>query len=344
MELLTQLNDHRRKVDFDSFDITVKELISMLKENLIDIAPSYQRQFRWKVDRQSMLIESVYLGIPIPPLFMAANPDGSWEVIDGVQRLSTLIHFCGDDVIRNKIGLGSKLKLSELVKLSAFNNKRYEDLPQSVQIQFLLKPLRVTTISDKSDKDVRFDLFERLNTGGVILTAQEIRSCVYKGNFNELLKDLSRNIAFNEVVKLPKERETDGTKEEFVLRFFAFYDEYLNFQHSVKDFLNNYMKNAAKSFDYSNKVFLFNRVFEYLSNILPQGITRSNRTTTPANLYEAVVVGTALAFHERENLTGGDIITWMHSSELKIMTTGATNSYPKVKGRIEFCRDKLLGR
>lgn len=343
MELLSQLSDHRRKVDFDSFDITVKELISMVKENLIDIAPSYQRQFRWKTDRQSMLIESVFLGIPIPPLFMAANPNGSWEVIDGVQRLSTLIHFCGDDDLRNNIGLKSSLKLNELEKLTAFNNKRYEDLPQSVQIQFLLKPLRVTTISDKSDKDVRFDLFERLNTGGVILTAQEIRSCVYKGRFNELLKELSKDIAFNIVVKLPKERETDGTKEEFVLRFFAFLDEYLNFQHSVKEFLNNYMKNATKSFDYNIKVNLFHHVFEYLSNILPQGISRINRKTTPVNLYEAVVVGAALAFIVREKLNGENINTWLHSPDLKRMTTGATNSNPKVTGRIEYCRDRFLG-
>jgi Protein of unknown function DUF262 len=101
------LNEQKRRVDFDSYDITVKELVGMVGDNMIDIAPEYQRRFRWDIKRQSALIESVFLGIPIPTLFMAANPDGTWELIDGVQRLSTLIHFVGDPGQRRKIGLGS---------------------------------------------------------------------------------------------------------------------------------------------------------------------------------------------------------------------------------------------
>ena len=179
-DLIAQLNEQKRKVDFDSFDITVKELVSMVAHSYIDIAPEYQRQFRWKDDRQSALVESVFLGIPIPSLFMAANADGTWELIDGVQRLSTLIHFVGDEQTRSLISVPKVLKLSGLEKLTDFNGHTFEQLPQSVQMQFVLKPLKVTTISDKSDLEIRFDLFERLNTGGVILTSQEIRSCVFR--------------------------------------------------------------------------------------------------------------------------------------------------------------------
>ena len=101
--LITQLNEQKRKVDFNSYDISVKELISMVQEGIIDIAPEYQRQFRWKEDRQSALIESIFLGIPVPSLFMATNNDGSWELIDGVQRLSSIIHFAGNEEVRKKI-------------------------------------------------------------------------------------------------------------------------------------------------------------------------------------------------------------------------------------------------
>src|ERR1019366_3786326 len=132
-------------------------------------------------------IESVFLGIPVPSLFMAANADGRWELIDGVQRLSTLVRYIGDPAVREAIGRPNPLKLSGLEKLSAFNSFAYQELPKSVQLQFSLKPLKVTTISDKSDLNVRFDLFERLNTGGVRLEPQEIRSCIYRGSFNELL-------------------------------------------------------------------------------------------------------------------------------------------------------------
>jgi uncharacterized protein with ParB-like and HNH nuclease domain len=78
--------------------------ITMIKEGYIDISPAYQRHFRWTREKQSMLIESVYLGIPVPSLYMATNQDGSWEVVDGVQRLSTLIHFVGDEEVRKKLG------------------------------------------------------------------------------------------------------------------------------------------------------------------------------------------------------------------------------------------------
>src|SRR5258707_9371503 len=111
MDIITELNEQKRKVDFNSYDISVKELISMVGEDIIDIAPEYQRQFRWKEDRQSVLIESIFLGIPVPSLFMATNSDGSWELIDGVQRLSSIIHFAGSEEIRRKIQITSELKL-----------------------------------------------------------------------------------------------------------------------------------------------------------------------------------------------------------------------------------------
>src|SRR5262245_42088983 len=120
--LIDQLNDQKRKVDFDTYDITVKELLSMVTNKLIDIAPEYQRQFRWDEARQSEFVESVFLGIPIPSLFMAANSDGSWELIDGVQRLSSLIHFAGDPECRKAIHGGTPLSVTGLEKLSSFNN------------------------------------------------------------------------------------------------------------------------------------------------------------------------------------------------------------------------------
>jgi hypothetical protein len=342
-DLLTQLNDQKRKVDFDTFDITVKELVNMIAEGFIDIAPEYQRQFRWKEERQSALIESVFLGIPIPSLFMAANPDGKWELIDGVQRLSTLVHFIGDEEVREKITAKEPLKLTGLEKLDKFNHYMFQELPQSIQFQFLLKPLKVTTISDKSDLNVRFDLFERLNRGGIILTDQEIRSCIYRGSFNELLRTLADSKQFQMAVRLPQERELDGTREEYVLRFFAFLHDYKNFDHSVKEFLNNYMKKATEKFNYKDDVELFDNVFLELSKVLPKGISRANRSTTPVNLYEGVAVGAALAYQKTGMIVTSNILEWIHSEELRGLTTDATNSNPKVRGRIEFCRDKFLG-
>lgn len=342
-----QLNEQKRKVDFNTFDLSVKELVSMFNDGIIDIAPEYQRQFRWKDDRQSNLIESIFLGIPIPSLFMATNTDNTWELIDGVQRLSSIIRFCGDQNVIKKLQETqsekvTNLKLSELNKLTTFNNKKFTDLPRAIQLDFLLKPLKVITLSDKSDLNVRFDLFERLNTGGISLSDQEIRSCIYRGKFNDFIKDLSGYDNFKKTVILTKSMEMDGTREEFVLRFFAFLNNYKNFDHSVVDFLNNYMLFASKSgnFDYSKNEILFKKVFDELSKI-PNGISRKQKTT-PVNLFEGVAVGAGLAFKEKKSINLKNVSQWMISDELRKFTTGATNTKTKVKGRIEFCKEKFI--
>jgi hypothetical protein len=342
-DLLTQLNDQKRKVDFDSYDITVKELVGMVGDNMIDIAPEYQRRFRWDDKRQSALIESVFLGIPVPALFMAANPDGTWELIDGVQRLCTLIHFVGDEGQRKKIGVDEPLRLTEITKLSHFDGKAFADLPGPIQLQFRLKPLKITTISDKSDNAVRFDLFERLNTGGVLLTPQEIRACLYRGEFNELLRELARDPNFRKVVLLREDQKNNGTREEFVLRFFAYTYAYQDFEHIVKDFLNAYMERSSKSFQYAEGQKLFKRVFRELALVLPDGITRG-RANTPVNLFEAVVTGAALALQMAGVLVTTGIGQWLRSKELARYTTVGTNNKALVQKRIEFCRDKFLGK
>lgn len=346
MSLDSELNEQKRRVDFNTYDISVKELVSMFSDKLIDVAPAYQRQFRWKDDRQSNLIESIFLGIPIPSLFMATNPDNSWELIDGVQRLSSIIRFCGEDTAREKLNKTDShlepLKLKKLKKLGSFNNKTFKDLPRTIQLDFLLKPMKVTTLSDKSDMSVRFDLFERLNTGGVSLTDQEIRSCIYRGRFNDFIKQLTEYPNFKKTVVLTKAMESDGTREEFVLRFFAFLNNYSNFDHSVVEFLNNYMMETSKSnsFDYAANETLFKAVFDSLA-VLQSGISRKQKTT-PVNLFEGVAVGAAVAYQQKQPLNMEAIEEWMVSDELRVFTTGATNTKAKVKGRIEYCRDKFL--
>ena len=340
---LNELSAQKMKVDFDSFDITVKELVSMATTGLLDIAPEYQRQFRWDEVRQSEFVESIFLGIPIPSLFTAANADGSWELIDGVQRLSSLIHFIAEDDIRHTLSLSEPLAMEGLEKLKTFNGSTFADLPVSIQTQFLLRPLKVIAVSDKSDFDVRFDLFERLNSGGVSLTAQEIRSCIYRGSFNMLLKDLSQSADFKHVMRLPEEAESNGTREEMLLRFFAFFNNYQNFDHSVVGFLNDFMRAATEGFDYGRNLEVFHRTFAQLREALPHGLTRG-RSTTPFNLFEAISVGAALAIAERGSLYIAGAEDWVRSAEMKRLTTGATNSNPRVRDRIEYARDKFLNR
>jgi len=339
--LIDQLENERRRVDFDTFDISVKELVSMAHQSIIDIAPEYQRQFRWPTKNQSRFIESVFLGIPVPSLFMAANKDGSWELIDGVQRLSSLIHYVGDEEQRLKIGKTKLLKLQDLEVLTQFEDTTYEDLPSTLRLKFSLRPLKVTTLSDKSDLKVRFDLFERLNTGGIKLTDQEIRACVYRGPFNDFLDQMSKNQDFLVCVNLTESKENDGTKQEFVLRFFAYLHSREKFDHSVVGFLSDYMAEASIQFNYKKNRTLFEKTFAELRQALPSGIKRGNRKTTPVNLFEAISVGAALAVSQNHSLQGSGVETWINDEELTKLTSEASNNRQRVHARIDYCYNKF---
>jgi hypothetical protein len=343
-DLIDELDKQRRTVDFDTYDVLVQQLIAMVESGAIDVAPVYQRQFRWDISKRSRLIESVLLGVPVPSLFMAANRDGSWELVDGVQRLSTLVQFAGTTNARSKLALAGPLTLEDLEKLPKFNGLTFEDLPESLRLQFFHRPIKVITLSDKSDLIVRFDLFERLNTGGVALTNQEIRACIYRGQFGAFLVRLASSPTFAHVLRLTQKQEHDGTREECVLRFFAFFHGYQTFVHSVVEFLNDYMDGASKVFDYASGEQRFTATMTRLAKALPHGIVRSpTRKTTPINLFEAVAVGAALALEQRPRLVMRGVSRWLRSAELKRLTTGATNNRQMVTGRIEFCRDRFLG-
>jgi hypothetical protein len=346
MGLELQLKTQRRTVDFDTFDIHMQQLISMLKQKQIWIAPAYQRKFRWGNDRCSQFIESVMLGIPVPSLFMATNADNTWEVVDGVQRLSTLIRFAGGKELCSEHSLeAGMLVLSDLKKLTAFNGFRMDQLPPTLQQHFWTRPCKVVTLNDKSDLIVRYDLFERLNTGGVALSPQEIRDCVFRGPFADKIDEWSENADFRKSVKLTPLQQRDATAEECVLRFFAFRERYKKFEHGVGTFLSDYMEAASKSFDYAGGDEIFTRTFKELSRVFPNGIRRpGGKGTTPLNLFEGVAVGASLALDRVQKLDTADLKKWMASEVLRKYTTGATNNRLAVLGRIEFCRNRFLGK
>lgn len=349
-QIRDQLNNQRRKVDYDSYDVTIDELVRRVASGRIEVAPVYQRQFRWDTARQSTLIESFLLGVPVPPLYMATNSPVNevlqWEVVDGVQRLLTLVNFLGDDNARASAGLeGESLKLHGLEKLENINGLEFSQLPTDIQGLLLDRPTKVIVLNDKSSKQVRFDLFERLNTGGLKLTDQEVRECVFRGDFIDFITEASVDKNFLQVVNIPASKVRDGTPQEMVLRFFAYLHGYEKFNHSVKDFLNEYTEQASENTSCLESLREeFENTFQFLSRIFPEGIRRNSRATTPVNLFEGVTVGAALALREKESIVETVNPTWITSPEMTSSTTGATNSRVQVQRRIEISRDAFLKR
>lgn len=347
IDLQTALDSHRQKIDVENFDLTIREIISMVRSGEIKRSPSYQRKFRWKLADESRLIESLLLGLPVPNVFVATNPDGSWELVDGLQRVSTILHFALDDSNESDLALikemsrTENLVLSGLDKLSAFNEKKFSSLPQPLQFLFLKRQFRVTALSDKSDHSARFDLFERLNRGGIALSPQEVRDCVYRGEFSDLLTDLATDKDFLKLIKVQELHKTDGTLEEQVLKFFAYLNHRDHFDGSVVEFLNGYIALRHKDTKLSKDKTEFLDVMKALSKELDGPILRKNTKLTPLNHFEAILVGAAEVLRNKQELQPQP--GWLDDQVLTKYSSGGTNTKSMLNGRIQRASELFLG-
>jgi hypothetical protein len=274
---------------------------------------------------------------------MATNEDATWEVIDGLQRLTTLLYFTQPELVRAGGGHHSPLKLKGLEKVPSLNGATFDDLPSTIKLSFLTRPLRVTVLNDRSDYQVRFDLFERLNTGGITLHEQEIRNCVFQGAFNDLIRSCANDVRLDALVKR-KDKAGRGNLEELALKFYAYLEWRENFSHSVKEFLNQYM--AFKTDSFQNKTELshiFDATMSVLSEALPGGIVRSNRpNSTPLVLFEAITVGVADVLASGGDVDFDKLREVLDDEGLKDLTTGATNSLPKLRARIDLVSKRVV--
>jgi hypothetical protein len=314
----------------------------MAEANELIRAPEYQRKFRWTADDESYLIESLLLGLPVPSIYVASNPDGTWEVVDGLQRLSTLIHFMSSDPTSLKrLGKEKSLCLTELRKLPSFNDYHYLDLPTPIRLQFAKRSLRVTALSDKSDPEIRFEVFERLNKGGVSLTPQEVRACIYRGPFAELLRELGEQPNFKRLVKLQPIHQNDGTREELALKFFAYLNWSDEYDGNVKSLLNRYMKEEGPKLSIDDSRELFNSVVDGILGITDGPVLRSGYGNTPLNQLEAVMVGAGRVLVAGKKLRMPPL-DWLNDADLVRASTKGTNTKSSFDTR-NARAEKLLG-
>ncbi len=330
-----QLNLERNKVDVASVSFSVREIVRMYEDDELSIAPSYQRKYRWPKSVASTFVESVFLGLPIPPIFVATNADFQWEVVDGLQRISTLIHFLGEDEESVKrIGRSGSLVLEGLEKLTQLNGSGYPALPPSIQRYFARQPLQVISLTDKSDRSVRFDLFERLNTGAISLTPQEVRSAVYRGDFLNFIEELSANLDLRSLLKLQESNQNDGTTTEQVLKFFAYKDNQHLFKGAVTSFLNDFTEQSSKEFDYIHQRSVFESTMKFLAGALGGPFLRRNTSITPLVQFEACAIGVARIIEEgKKPVVPSD--DWLNDTQLVDASTGGTNTRSMLGRRIE---------
>ena len=223
----------KRAVYTESSDPEIDSLHNKYQRGKLVVQPEFQREFVWDVTRASRLVESALLSIPIPIVYISEEPDNKEYVIDGQQRLTSFFSF-----LDGHFPDGRDFKLAGLKVFSELNGKKYADLPEKLQDDIRYFKLRTVTFKRDSDENLKFEIFERLNTGSVPLNDQELRNCIYRGPYNGLIEELSNDADFRHLLDLakPDRRKKDV---ELVLRFCAFYHAtYLNYKPPIRNFLN----------------------------------------------------------------------------------------------------------
>lgn len=313
----------------------------MVGDGELNAAPVYQRKFRWDEEDESRLIESLLLGLPVPSVFVASNEDFSLEIVDGLQRISTLVHFLSSDPVDlEKIGKPGPLKLKGMKKLGELEGKEFSSLPEEVQRYFGRLPLRITTLTDKSDKEIRFQLFERLNRGALALSPQEVRTVVYRGALIDLIRDLADDPVFRTLVKLEAPAEEDGTRDELVLKFFAYLDWYDRYDGRVRDFLNEYAEEYSDPDDIEERRELFQEVVKRVTAAAGAPFLRGDYHSTPLNQLEAVLVGAGRLLRAGKSIrSSAPEIT--EDAKLKKASKAGTNTGPRFRERITRAEEIL---
>lgn len=280
--LLNEIERAQRLVRTDAYQMSIGEIVTMYEEKEITIDPEFQRLFRWEIGQKSKLIESLLLGIPIPSIFVFEKDDGTWELIDGLQRISTILEFMGR--LREGDGLRPPSVLEATKYLPSLHNGVWElsdriiDVPReeqsaidkSLQLAIRRSRIAVEILKRPSDDQTKYDLFQRLNAGGTQANAQELRNCVLlmiNGDYYRNVRAAAEQAVFQKVVSVSDDQQEKQRHMELAMRFLAHalvpYDGRLD----VEEYIDESSVTLAQAGDAAGAVSLINQTFGLLHEV-----------------------------------------------------------------------------
>lgn len=344
-------------------DFLLPQIVDFIKtDRWINLHPEYQRRLVWDVKKKSLLIESLLMNVPIPPVFLYEYDLSRYETMDGQQRLNTIVDF-----------YSNRFKLRGLKTWSALNGRSYDDCPPRIQRGIDRRRLSAVVLLAESGgklssvNDVRHTVFDRLNTGGQNLNAQELRNCIYSGSFNDLLVELAGTRSFNEVWDIPPYEDNIRSGQvnailrenryfrrmtdcELVLRFFAFRKS-SRLHGAVKRILDNCMEEyrsvSEEQVETFREVFLTRldlarELFGMRTFRIPQEGS-SGKLSIP--LYDAIMVALDRHFDSKERLLlqrdnlHADLLKTLDDEYVYRIITGRPNTATAIKERQKILRD-----
>ena len=327
MALRDELEIARKDIKTDSYPISIRELASLYREGELDIHPEFQRFLRWSTEQKTTLVESLLLGIPIPSIFVFQRTDGVLDVVDGLQRISTILHFMGE--LKDENGnMLSPLVMSKATYLPSLEGKQWlsddnsKSVGEDIQKFFRQEKIDIKILLRESDDQAKYELFQRINTGGTPLSDQEVRNCILiminRDSFFEI-ENLSRYDRFINCCPIPERLSLERYDLELVLRFLLLKDiktkDILD-SFDLSQFLTTEMREsfAPGARDFKSDYDVFRRVFAALDeacgdNALRKYDAKKKRFGGPflISAFELIALGVAANI----DFVEGKGVTWL---------------------------------
>jgi hypothetical protein len=282
MSLENEIDKRSQEISTDALSMSVGEIVTLYRDGELDIHPEFQRFFRWTSQQKSKFIESLLLGIPIPSIFVSQTETGTWDVVDGLQRIATILELMGE-LVNQDGGTIPPLVLEKTRYLPSLENKVWEnpsegqtELPQLAKLKIKRSRFDIKIVLKTSDSKSKYELFQRLNTGGSLATDQEVRNCILlmiNRDFYQWLVTLRNDNNFQNCIPLSERQKEEQYDMELVVRFATLWDiseESLKEIREVGTFMTDKIIEIAENNQYSRERTenVFRKTFQILANSL----------------------------------------------------------------------------
>jgi hypothetical protein len=281
VSLQDEIDKHRKDIHADGYPMSIGELVNLYRDKELDLHPEFQRFYRWTTHQKSRWVESILLGIPLPSIFVVQREDGVWDVIDGLQRLSTILELMGE-LRREDESRWPSLELEATTYLPSLEGKKWkangsDNCLSGEQQRFIKRAkLDIKIILRESAESAKYELFQRLNTGGSTLSEQEVRSCILisvNREYYQWLNKLSKLPTFQACLPLTERQLNEQYDLELAVRFLVLRTADRSRWAGVKElgeFLTEMSVAQATDdkFPYSKEEKAFEKTFERLADSL----------------------------------------------------------------------------
>lgn len=278
--LLKEIEEVRKEIKTDNFSMAIRELVQVYRDGDLELFPSYQRLFRWDDDQKTRFIESLLMGMPTPPIFIAQTKGSKWTIVDGLQRICTVLQTMGLlKISKDDDNLLAPLNFTHTEKLPSIKGLNWNTLDADAQRIIKMSKLDLKIILVEDNVQAQYELFKRLNTGAVVLEPQEIRNCLIimvNEDFYNHIEDLKNFQPFVNAINITEAKTIVEFPMELILRYFISKKQNLDFSdynvsnELLSDFID---KETIKllndvNFDIIEEIVVFKRVFTLLNDLL----------------------------------------------------------------------------